>query len=48
MIPFSPIQDWCKENFINSKNMMLVAEVRAQLRDICLKVFFLSSCSLED
>uniref|UniRef100_A0A8D0SH45 ATP-dependent RNA helicase DHX33 n=1 Tax=Sus scrofa TaxID=9823 RepID=A0A8D0SH45_PIG len=30
-------KDWCKENFVNSKNMMLVAEVRAQLRDICLK-----------
>ncbi|XP_008571671.1 PREDICTED: putative ATP-dependent RNA helicase DHX33 isoform X2 [Galeopterus variegatus] len=31
-------KDWCKENFVNSKNMMLVAEVRAQLRDICLKL----------
>uniref|UniRef100_A0A4X1UPY8 RNA helicase n=1 Tax=Sus scrofa TaxID=9823 RepID=A0A4X1UPY8_PIG len=31
-------KDWCKENFVNSKNMMLVAEVRAQLRDICLKM----------
>ncbi|XP_029784521.1 ATP-dependent RNA helicase DHX33 isoform X1 [Suricata suricatta] len=31
-------KDWCKENFINSKNMMLVGEVRAQLRDICLKM----------
>lgn len=32
------LQDWCKENFVNSKNMLLVAEVRAQLREICLKV----------
>ncbi|KAK1331544.1 hypothetical protein QTO34_009501 [Cnephaeus nilssonii] len=31
-------KDWCKENFVNSKNMMLVAEVRAQLRDICVKM----------
>uniref|UniRef100_A0A8C2YST5 ATP-dependent RNA helicase DHX33 n=1 Tax=Chinchilla lanigera TaxID=34839 RepID=A0A8C2YST5_CHILA len=31
-------KDWCKENFVNSKNMMLVAEVRAQLREICLKM----------
>uniref|UniRef100_A0A8C9A7L3 RNA helicase n=1 Tax=Prolemur simus TaxID=1328070 RepID=A0A8C9A7L3_PROSS len=31
-------KDWCKENFVNSKNMMLVTEVRAQLRDICLKM----------
>ncbi|KAG3270101.1 DEAH-box helicase 33, transcript variant X2 [Ictidomys tridecemlineatus] len=31
-------KDWCKENFVNSKNMLLVAEVRAQLREICLKM----------
>ncbi|XP_044104794.1 ATP-dependent RNA helicase DHX33 isoform X1 [Neovison vison] len=31
-------KDWCRENFVNSKNMALVAEVRAQLRDICLKM----------
>uniref|UniRef100_A0A452UB66 RNA helicase n=1 Tax=Ursus maritimus TaxID=29073 RepID=A0A452UB66_URSMA len=31
-------KDWCRDNFVNSKNMTLVAEVRAQLRDICLKV----------
>ncbi|XP_025776038.1 ATP-dependent RNA helicase DHX33 [Puma concolor] len=31
-------KDWCKENFVNSKNVMLAGEVRAQLRDICLKV----------
>ncbi|GAB5580392.1 ATP-dependent RNA helicase DHX33 isoform X1 [Prionailurus iriomotensis] len=31
-------KDWCKENFVNSKNVMLAGEVRAQLRDICLKM----------
>ncbi|NXX51613.1 DHX33 helicase, partial [Tricholaema leucomelas] len=31
-------KDWCRENFINSRNMMLVSDVRAQLRDICLKL----------
>ncbi|XP_068950255.1 ATP-dependent RNA helicase DHX33 isoform X1 [Petaurus breviceps papuanus] len=31
-------KEWCRENFVNSKNMMLVAEVRAQLRDICVKM----------
>uniref|UniRef100_A0A8C9P3N5 RNA helicase n=1 Tax=Spermophilus dauricus TaxID=99837 RepID=A0A8C9P3N5_SPEDA len=31
-------KDWCKENFVNSKNMLLVVEVRAQLREICLKM----------
>lgn len=34
-------KDWCKENFVNSKNMMLVVEVRVQLRDICLKMLML-------
>ncbi|KAJ7395596.1 putative ATP-dependent RNA helicase DHX33 [Pitangus sulphuratus] len=29
---------WCKENFINGRNMRLMAEVRAQLRDICVKL----------
>ncbi|KFO18386.1 Putative ATP-dependent RNA helicase DHX33 [Fukomys damarensis] len=29
---------WCKENFVNGKNMMPVYEVRAQLREICLKM----------
>ncbi|XP_062470909.1 ATP-dependent RNA helicase DHX33 [Pezoporus occidentalis] len=29
---------WCRENFINSRNMMLVSDVRAQLRDICVKL----------
>uniref|UniRef100_A0A671L4P5 ATP-dependent RNA helicase DHX33 n=1 Tax=Sinocyclocheilus anshuiensis TaxID=1608454 RepID=A0A671L4P5_9TELE len=27
-------KDWCRENFVNSRNMGLVLEVRAQLRDI--------------
>ncbi|KAM6192661.1 ATP-dependent RNA helicase DHX33 isoform 2-T2 [Sarcoramphus papa] len=31
-------KEWCKENFVNSRNMMLVSDVRAQLRDICLKL----------
>ncbi|XP_068021531.1 ATP-dependent RNA helicase DHX33 isoform X2 [Melanerpes formicivorus] len=31
-------KDWCKENFVNSRNMMLVSDIRAQLRDICVKL----------
>uniref|UniRef100_A0A4W5RBG1 RNA helicase n=1 Tax=Hucho hucho TaxID=62062 RepID=A0A4W5RBG1_9TELE len=31
-------KEWCRENFVNSRNMSMVEEVRAQLRDICLKV----------
>lgn len=31
-------QEWCRENFVNSRNMGLVSEVRGQLRDICIKV----------
>ncbi|MEE6469896.1 hypothetical protein FKM82_008809 [Ascaphus truei] len=31
-------KEWCRENFINGRNMMLVSEVRSQLRDICIKV----------
>ncbi|XP_018408883.1 PREDICTED: putative ATP-dependent RNA helicase DHX33 [Nanorana parkeri] len=31
-------KDWCRENFINGRNMMMVSEVRAQLRDICIKM----------
>ncbi|CAM4572985.1 unnamed protein product [Lepidochelys olivacea] len=30
-------KEWCKENFVNNRNMTLVSDVRAQLRDICLK-----------
>lgn len=31
-------QEWCRENFVNNRNMSLVKEVLAQLKDICLKV----------
>uniref|UniRef100_A0A8B9LUU8 ATP-dependent RNA helicase DHX33 n=1 Tax=Astyanax mexicanus TaxID=7994 RepID=A0A8B9LUU8_ASTMX len=31
-------KEWCRENFVNSRNMGLVAEVRSQLRDICIKL----------
>ncbi|XP_005988626.1 ATP-dependent RNA helicase DHX33 isoform X2 [Latimeria chalumnae] len=31
-------KEWCRENFINNRNMGLVSEVRAQLRDICTKL----------
>ncbi|XP_028662843.1 ATP-dependent RNA helicase DHX33 [Erpetoichthys calabaricus] len=31
-------KDWCRENFVNSRNMALVTEIRSQLRDICLKL----------
>nr|XP_055054188.1 ATP-dependent RNA helicase DHX33 [Misgurnus anguillicaudatus] len=31
-------KEWCRENFVNSRNMGLVSEVRAQLRDICIKM----------
>lgn len=37
MIPCPP-QEWCRENFVNSRNMGLVKDVQAQLREICLKV----------
>ncbi|XP_008117668.3 ATP-dependent RNA helicase DHX33 isoform X1 [Anolis carolinensis] len=38
-------REWCKENFVNSRNMMLVSDVRAQLRDICIKLSVpLESC----
>ncbi|KAJ0061698.1 hypothetical protein NL108_006831, partial [Boleophthalmus pectinirostris] len=30
-------KDWCRENFVNSRNMSLVKEVQAQLKEICLK-----------
>lgn len=35
---FLLLQEWCRENFVNSRNMGMVKEVQAQLRDICLKV----------
>ncbi|XP_063809749.1 ATP-dependent RNA helicase DHX33 isoform X2 [Pseudophryne corroboree] len=31
-------KEWCRENFVNGRNMMLVSEVRSQLRDICIKM----------
>ncbi|XP_024121446.1 ATP-dependent RNA helicase DHX33 [Oryzias melastigma] len=38
-------KEWCRENFVNSRNMGLVKEVQAQLRDICLKLNLkLESC----
>ncbi|KAE8287995.1 putative ATP-dependent RNA helicase DHX33 [Larimichthys crocea] len=41
-------KEWCRENFVNSRNMGLVKEVQAQLRDICLKLNLkLESCGTE-
>lgn len=41
-------KEWCRENFVNSRNMSLVGEVRAQLREICLKLGLrLESCGGE-
>ncbi|XP_042165085.1 ATP-dependent RNA helicase DHX33 [Oncorhynchus tshawytscha] len=38
-------KEWCRENFVNSRNMSMVGEVRAQLREICLKLSMkLESC----
>uniref|UniRef100_A0A1A7Y0P4 ATP-dependent RNA helicase DHX33 n=1 Tax=Iconisemion striatum TaxID=60296 RepID=A0A1A7Y0P4_9TELE len=38
-------KEWCRENFVNSRNMSLVKEVQAQLREICLKLNLkLESC----
>ncbi|XP_071481336.1 ATP-dependent RNA helicase DHX33-like [Diadema antillarum] len=38
-------KDWCRENFINHRNLKHAAEVRKQLRDLCLKVNLpLESC----
>ncbi|KAG8452005.1 hypothetical protein GDO86_003980 [Hymenochirus boettgeri] len=31
-------KEWCRENFINGRNMAMVSDVRSQLRDICLKM----------
>ncbi|XP_053130565.1 ATP-dependent RNA helicase DHX33 isoform X1 [Hemicordylus capensis] len=31
-------REWCKENLVNSRNLMLVSDIRAQLRDICIKL----------
>uniref|UniRef100_UPI0037E8C29E ATP-dependent RNA helicase DHX33 n=1 Tax=Semicossyphus pulcher TaxID=241346 RepID=UPI0037E8C29E len=41
-------KEWCRENFVNSRNMGLVKEVQAQLREICLKLNLkLESCGAE-
>ncbi|XP_033955530.1 ATP-dependent RNA helicase DHX33 [Pseudochaenichthys georgianus] len=41
-------KEWCRENFVNSRNMGLVKDVQAQLRDICLKLNMkLGSCGAE-
>lgn len=37
-----PLKEWCRENFVNSRNMGLVKEVQAQLREICHKVHICS------
>uniref|UniRef100_A0A8C5DK58 ATP-dependent RNA helicase DHX33 n=1 Tax=Gouania willdenowi TaxID=441366 RepID=A0A8C5DK58_GOUWI len=37
-------KEWCRENFVNSRNMSLVKEVQGQLREICLKM---ESCGAE-
>ncbi|RXN34257.1 ATP-dependent RNA helicase DHX33 [Labeo rohita] len=41
-------KEWCRENFVNSRNMGLVLEVRAQLRDICIKMNMKLESSLSD
>lgn len=41
-------REWCRENFVNSRNMGLVAEVRAQLRDICIKLGLKLESSLSE
>ncbi|KAM9847139.1 ATP-dependent RNA helicase DHX33 [Aulostomus maculatus] len=41
-------KEWCRENFVNSRNMGLVKEVQTQLREICLKLNLkLESCGTE-
>ncbi|XP_034406621.1 ATP-dependent RNA helicase DHX33 [Cyclopterus lumpus] len=41
-------KEWCRENFVNSRNMGLVKDVQAQLRDICLKLNMkLQSCGAD-
>ncbi|XP_053187151.1 ATP-dependent RNA helicase DHX33 [Scomber japonicus] len=41
-------KEWCRENFVNSRNMGLVKEVQAQLKEICLKLNLkLESCGAE-
>ncbi|XP_076607368.1 ATP-dependent RNA helicase DHX33 [Chaetodon auriga] len=41
-------KEWCRENFVNSRNMGLVKEVQTQLKDICLKLNLkLESCGAD-
>ncbi|XP_027888190.1 ATP-dependent RNA helicase DHX33 [Xiphophorus couchianus] len=41
-------KEWCRENFVNSRNMGLVKDVQAQLREICLKLNLkLESCGAD-
>ncbi|XP_054481263.1 ATP-dependent RNA helicase DHX33 [Anoplopoma fimbria] len=41
-------KEWCRENFVNSRNMSLVKDVQAQLKDICLKLNMkLESCGAD-
>lgn len=41
-------KEWCRENFVNSRNMGLVKDVQAQLKDICLKLNMkLESCGAD-
>ena len=41
-------KDWCETNFINSKAMKTVLDIRAQLRELCAKLeIALQSCGKE-
>ncbi|XP_005740389.1 ATP-dependent RNA helicase DHX33 [Pundamilia nyererei] len=41
-------KEWCRENFVNSRNMGLVKDVQAQLKEICLKLNLkLESCGAD-
>ncbi|KAK2879789.1 ATP-dependent RNA helicase DHX33 isoform X1 [Channa argus] len=41
-------KEWCRENFVNSRNMGLVKEVQGQLKEICLKLNLkLESCGAD-
>ncbi|XP_077361727.1 ATP-dependent RNA helicase DHX33 isoform X1 [Festucalex cinctus] len=41
-------KEWCRENFVNSRNMSLVKDVQGQLREICLKLNLkLESCGAD-
>ncbi|KAK6473423.1 ATP-dependent RNA helicase DHX33-like [Huso huso] len=41
-------KDWCRENFVNSRNMALVSEVRSQLRETCMKLGMVMESSRTD